>query len=203
MSAPDVQQGGPWPRRGAGRSWRRTARETGNPLLREPTPAERRTRLLTWSLFVLIVALAVIGCGVVLRTGLAAERAEADRRPIRVTVVAQLQPTTASGSYLSDGLLQVSYQAGGVTRQGTLPSLFGASPGATLDAWIDHQGALVSRPQTRAVTVAQTLLAVVGGLVLLGSLALGAHAALSAWSMHLRSQEWEAEWLALDTGRTA
>lgn len=203
MSAPDVQRDGPWPRRGVGRSWRRTARETGNPLLREPAPAERRARLLTWSLFVLIVTLTVIGCGVVLRAGLAAERSEADRSPIRVTVAAQLQPTSANGAYLPDGLLQVTYQAGGVTRQGTLPSLFGASPGGTLDAWVDHQGALVSRPQTRAATAAQTLLAVIGGLVLLGSLAVGANAALSAWSMHLRGQEWDAEWLALDTGRTA
>jgi hypothetical protein len=202
MNTADVQQDGPWPRRRMRREWLRVARETGNPLLRRPTAAERRLRVATWSLLGVLALVTAAGCLFVLRAGLRQEQAEAGRRPVQVVVVGQLQPTNVSNTYPSDALLQVTYTVDGITRQGTMPSLFGAGTGTRMDAWVDRDAALVARPQSRASTVAQTLLAAIGGAVMLASLVLGARTGLAAWSMRLRSQEWDAEWMLLDTGST-
>jgi hypothetical protein len=202
MSTADVHHEGPWAPRPGGRAWLRVARQTHNPLLRRPTPKERLVKGLGLALLAVVVVVTGLGCAVVLRSGLAAERAQAGRRPVTVTVVRQLQPTASGNVYFSQADVEVSYQVDGVDRVSTLPTLFGASPGAELEAWVDHDGQLAPRPQNHTATMAQTLLAGFGGLVLLVSLALGGQAAFKAWSLRLRAEEWEAEWLLFDTGRT-
>lgn len=202
MGAAGTGHDGPWPAGTGDRHWLRAAKRTGNPLLRRPTASELRARRGAVVLLA-VVALAVgLGAALVYRSGTAAERADADRRPVTATVLPQPVPTTAESAYLSQATLQVSYPFDGATRTSNVPTLFGAAAGTGLDAWVDRDGLLVSRPQTRAVTLAQTGLVVVGGLVLLISLALGARAALEAWSARLRDREWEAEWLELDLGRS-
>lgn len=199
MSTAHMHHHGAWGHGAGGRAWLREARRTNNPLLRRPTPMERLVKLLCIGLLVLATVAAGIACGLVLATGLGAERAQADRRPVSVVVVRPAGSTSASSRYLTAASLEVRYEVDGVTRVSTLPTSFGAVPGAGLHAWADGTGQLVSRPQTRLTTTVQTLLAVVGGLVLLVSLALGGRAGFTAWTDRLRADEWEAEWLEFDT----
>jgi hypothetical protein len=131
----------------------------------------------------------------------AAERADAGRRPVTVTVTRQVQSTESHAIHPAYALLEVTYKIDGVSRTATMPSLFGAAVGTEQEAWVDQQGRLVPQPQTHPATLAQTgLIALAGGVFLLG-ITIGGRAALAAWSMRLREQEWEAEWLAFDTDR--
>jgi len=201
MNTADLRRRGPWPRWPPRQEWLRVARQTGNPLLRLPSRRERIVRRLVWWALVLVGVAVVGGCLLVYTSGTATERAQADRRSVTVTVVGSRESSTTGNVYLSDALLRVTYEVNGESREGVLPSAFGAATGANLHAWIDRNGDLVPRPQTRPATVAQTSLAAVGALVLLTSLALGCRTGLAAWSARLRSAEWDAEWLLLDTGR--
>jgi hypothetical protein len=201
MSSADVQHGGSGPGRPADRSWLRLARETNNPLLRRPTSRERLARQIGVFLLAVTAVVALTASVLVYRAGTAAERADAGRRPVSVTVLRQLEPTTASNAYASQVRLEVRYQFDGVDRVSTMPTLFGAVTGAQIDAWTDAQGELVSPPQTAMATLAQTALTVLGSLMLVLSLAFAGRAGLAAWSMRHRMREWEQEWLAFDRGR--
>ena len=201
MGTADVHHEGPWSGRPGAHSWRREAKRTNTPLLRRPTSVERRARQVGLTLLVVVTLAAALGCLRTYQAGSLAERADAGRRPVQVTVVRQVQPTGGRNIYLADALLEVTYEVDGVTRTATMPGLFGAAVGAHLDAWVDHEGHVVPRPQTRQATLAQTGLAAAGGLTFLIGLAVGGQVLLSAWSMRLRAREWEAEWLAFDTGR--
>jgi hypothetical protein len=202
MSSADVQHGGSGPGGPGDRSWLRLARETNNPLLRRPTPQERLARRIGLFLLIVTAVASLTASVLVYRAGTAAERADAGRRPVSVTVLRQLEPATSSNVYLSQARLEVGYQFDGVSRVSTMPTLFGAVTGADLDAWVDAEGRLAPPPQTATATLAQTALTVLGSLVLLLSLAIGGRAGLAAWSMQHRMREWEQEWLAFDTGRT-
>jgi hypothetical protein len=199
MSTAHMHHDGAWESRPGGRAWLREARRTGNPLLRLPTRRERAVRMFSIGLLVAATLATGLGCGLVLRAGLVEEQAQADRRPVTVTVLRQLEPSAAGNAYLNAATLEVRYQVGGAARVSTMPTIFGAVNGTTLDAWVDRAGNLASRPQTRLATVVQTLLAAVGGLVLLVGLALGGWVGYVAWTEQLRGDEWEAEWLAYDT----
>jgi hypothetical protein len=200
MSSADLHHGGPGPGRPGDRGWLRLARETNNPLLRRPTAQEQLVRRIGLALLVVTAAASLLASVLVYRVGTAAERADAGRRPVSVTVLRQLEPTASGSVYLSDARLEVSYPFDGVSRVSTMPTLFGAETGAHLDAWIDAQGQLVPPRQTATATLAQTALTVLGSLVLLLTLALAGRTGLAAWSMRRGMQEWEQEWLALDTG---
>jgi hypothetical protein len=202
MGTAPVSHNWPWAGRPGGRGWRRLARRTHNPLLRRPTSGERLVKGVAMALFTLMVLATAVGCVLVYLSGAAGERAEADHRPISVTVVKQLQPTASGSYYLADTFLEVTYQVDGETRVATLTTRFGAAPGARIDAWVDREGRLTDRPQTRSVTLARTVVAAVGGLILLISVAMAGRTAVNAWSMRLRAQEWEADWLLFDTRRT-
>jgi hypothetical protein len=194
---------GPWSGRvGSGRSWRRLARQTHNPLLRQPTRPERLVKRVALALLAAVTLATAFGCVLVYRSGAAAEQAQGERRPVKVTVVRQVESTMSGATYPTEALLEVTYRVDGESRVSTLPTLFGAARGSQLDAWVDQEGRLTSRPHTRPTTLAQTCLTAVGGLVLLIGLAVGGRAAFAAWSLRLRAQEWEAEWRLFDTGGT-
>lgn len=201
MGTADLHSDDSWPGRSGMRTWRREARRTNNPLLRRPTPAERKMRWIGFALLALVVLVTALGCLHAYRCGVVAERADAGRRPVTLTVTRQVQSEESRNIYLAHALLEVTYEIDGVSRTATMPSLFGAAVGTKQDAWVDQEGRLVPQPQTHSATLAQTgLIALAGGVLLLG-LTIGGRAALAAWSMRLRAQEWEAEWLAFDTDR--
>jgi len=199
MGTADVQHHGPWPGRSRDRDWLRVARRTNNPLLRRPTARERTVRRLAFAVLALATLAVVAASALVYRAGITAERSDAARRPVTVTVVRQVQPTASSNVYLSDVQLEVTYTVDGVTHDTTLSTLFGAAPGTQLDAWVDPRGELTSRPQNHVATLVQSGLAGLGGLVLLACLAIGVRVGLGAWTMRLRGREWDEEWRALDT----
>lgn len=201
MGTGDPHSEDPRSGRPGARNWRREARRIRNPLLRRPTSAERRARGIGFVLLALVALATGLGCLDSYRGGVAVERAEADRRPVKVTVIRQVQSTQTRNIYLSDALLEVTYRIDGVTRTATMSSVFGAAAGTEQDAWADQEGRLVPRPHTHSTTLVQTGLIAIAGVVILVGLTVGGRVALAVWSMRLRAQEWEAEWLAFDTDR--
>jgi hypothetical protein len=129
----------------------------------------------------------------------AAERADAGRRPVTATVVGELMKLTDGGGYPTGALLQVTYPFQGMTHHGTLPASIGQPTGIRISVWADQDGGLVGRPHSRRETVMQTALAALGGVFALTTLVLAWRGFVGAWVIRSRSAEWDVEWLQWDT----
>lgn len=198
MCTPDAMNRRSWPWRSAEPGWLRIARETRNPLLRGPTRGERLAARAAAALVTIAMCAAAVLPALVYRVGVAKERADSGRRPVRAIVASQAVDMANRGLHPPMTLLNVTYPFRDMTHRGTVSVPSPPATGTRITVWVSPEGGIVPKPQGRCQTIVQTILAVLGGLLVLAGIMWGGPALLAAWSIRLRSQEWEKEWLAFD-----
>lgn len=188
-----------WP---AARPWTRTAIRTRNPLLRVPTRRERVVTRVAFGGLVLLVSLMALLCLVTFQRGAAAERVQsASRHQVAATVVSSGAPRATGDRFLVPTRARVSYVVDGTTRTATLPSSGPAPAGATLTLWVDRAGGPVAPPQSRSLTVRNTLLVGLLGLAIVVVLASAGRSAYDEWSLRQHLDEWDVDWVRFNLRR--
>ncbi|MGH3381007.1 MAG: Rv1733c family protein [Actinoallomurus sp.] len=175
----------------------RYLRPDRNPLRR---PVDRTHVRATIVLGVLLLVLAPLAMIVTARlagsAGLRAERVQARARHLVSAVVLDTTPNGTRG--VLDETVRIGWRdTSGVTHTSIVPAVGGERAGAHRSVWIDRTGRLTTHPRRHSQTVADSIMAALTAVTLLGLLHSAAHTLMERRLERRRLELWEREWAAV------
>jgi hypothetical protein len=172
----------------------RYLRPDGN-LLRRPVDRAHVRALVTLGLLFLVLAplVAVVTARLAGSAGLRAERLQTRTREHVSAVVLDASPTG-----MLDQTVRIGWHdASGATRTAVVPSTGGEAAGAHRSVWIDRAGRLTTHPRKHSQTVADSVMAALTAVTLLGLLHSAARTLIDRRLERRRLELWEREWAAV------
>lgn len=175
----------------------RYLRPDRNPLRRPVDRTHARLVLALGLLFLVLAPLSVIvTANVAGSAGLRAERVQARTRHKVEAVVIDASPK-GSRSVLDQAVRIGWHDTAGVSHSAVVPAT-GAEPvGTRRSVWIDHAGRLTSHPRKHSQTVADSVMAALTALTLVGLLHSAARTLVDRRLERRRLEMWEREWAAV------
>jgi hypothetical protein len=175
----------------------RYLRPDRNPLRR---PIDRAHVRITIALGVLFLILAPLVVVVTARlagsAGVRAEHAQARARHLVTAVVVDPAPTGSRG--VLDETVRIGWHdTGGKAHTAVVPTAGGERFGAHRSIWIDRGGRLTTHPRRHSQTVADSVMAALTAVTLLGLLHSGARTLIDRRLERRRLELWEREWVAV------
>lgn len=175
----------------------RYLRPDRNPLRR---PVDRTHARLMIALGVLFLVLAPLVVVVTARVaggaGARAERLQAHTRHKVDAVVIDASPTGSRG--VLDQAVRIGWRdTAGVRHSAVVPSTGSEPVGTHRSIWIDRAGRLTSHPRKHSQTIADSVMAAVTALTLIGLLHSAARTVVDRRLERRRLELWEREWAAV------
>jgi hypothetical protein len=172
----------------------RYLRPDGN-LLRRPVDRTHVRAMVTLCLLFLVLAplAAVVTARLAGNAGLRAERFQAHTRHQVNAVVLDASPKGVLDQTVRIGW----HDASGAVHTAVVPNSGGATVGAHRSVWVDRAGALTSRPRKHSQTVADSVMAALTAVTLLGLLHSAARSLIDRRLERRRLELWEREWAAV------
>jgi hypothetical protein len=175
----------------------RYLRPDRNPLRR---PVDRTHARLMIALGVLFLVLAPLAIVVTARVaggaGARAERLQAHTRHRVDAVVIDASPTGSRG--VLDQAVRIAWRDPAGTRHSAVVPTAGSEPiGTHRSIWIDRAGLLTSHPRKHSQTIADSIMAAVTALTLMGLLHSAARTVVDRRLERRRLELWEREWTAV------
>jgi hypothetical protein len=172
----------------------RYLRPDGN-LLRRPVDRTHVRAMVTLCLLFLVLAplVAVVTARLAGNAGLRAERLPSHTRHQVNAVVLGVSPKGVLDQTVRIGW----HDASGAAHTAVVPNNGSAAAGAHRSVWIDRAGALTSRPRKHSQTVADSVMAALTAVTLLGLLHSAARTLIDRRLERRRLELWEREWAAV------
>ncbi|HZE32180.1 MAG TPA: hypothetical protein VE198_12165 [Actinoallomurus sp.] len=172
----------------------RYLRPDGN-LLRRPVDRTHVRAMVTLCLLFLVLAplVAVVTARLAGDAGLRAERLQAHNRHQVNAVVLGVSPKGVLDQTVRIGW----HDASGAAHTAVVPNNGGSTVGAHRSVWIDRTGKLTSRPRKHSQTVADSVMAALTAVTLLGLLHSAARTLVDRRLERRRLELWEREWAAV------
>ena len=175
----------------------RYLRPDRNPLRRPVDRTHARLMIALGVLFLVLAPLAVIVTARVAGgTGVRAERLQARTRHKVVAVVIDASPTGSRG--VLDQAVRIGWRdTAGIGHSAVVPTSGSEPLGTHRAIWIDRAGRLTSRPRKHSQTIADSIMAAVTALTLIGLLHSAARTLVDRRLERRRLELWEREWAAV------
>ena len=172
----------------------RYLRPDGN-LLRRPIDRTHVRAMITLCLLFLVLAplAAVVTSRLAGDAGLRAERLQAHNRHQVNAVVLGVSPKGVLDQTVRIGWHDTS----GAAHTAVVPNNGGSTVGAHRSVWVDRTGKLTSRPRKHSQTVADSVMAALTAVTLLGLLHSAARTLVDRRLERRRLELWEREWAAV------
>lgn len=175
----------------------RYLRPDRNPLRR---PVDRTHARLMIALGVLFLVLAPLAVAVTARVaggvGARAERLQAHTRHRVEAVVIDASPTGSRG--VLDQAVRIGWRdMAGIRHSAVVPTARSEPVGTHRSIWIDRAGLLTSHPRRHSQTIADSIMAAVTVLTLIGLLHSAARTVVDRRLERRRLELWEREWAAV------
>lgn len=175
----------------------RYLRPDRNPLRR---PIDRTHVRVTVALGVLFLVLAPLAVVVTARlagaAGAHAERVQAQARHLATAVV--VDPAPAGSRGVLDETVRIAWHdTAGKQHTAVVPTAGGERVGTHRSVWIDRDGRLTTHPRRHSQTVADSVMAALTALTLLGLLHTAARTLVDRRLERRRLDLWEREWAAV------
>jgi hypothetical protein len=175
----------------------RYLRPDRNPLRR---PVDRAHARLVIALGVLLLVLAPLAVVVTARVaggaGVRAERLQARSRHKVDAVVTDASPTGSRG--VLDQAVRIGWRdTAGIRHSAVVPTAGSEPVGTHRSIWIDRSGRLTSHPRKHSQTIADSIMAAVTALTLIGLLHSAARTVVDRRFERRRLGLWEREWAAV------
>jgi hypothetical protein len=172
----------------------RYLRPDGN-LLRRPVDRTHVRAMVTLCLLFLVLAplAAVVTARLAGNAGLRAERLQAHTRHQVNAVVLDVSPKGVLDQTVRIGW----HDASGAAHTAVVPNNAGTAVGSHRSVWVDQAGALTSRPRKHSQTVADSVMAALTAVTLLGLLHSAARTLIDRRLERRRLELWEREWASV------
>jgi hypothetical protein len=175
----------------------RYLRPDRNPLRRPIDRAHVRIMIALGILFLVLAPLAVVvTAGVTGGAGVRAERVQARSRHLVTAVV--VDPAPAGSRGVLDQTVRIAWRdTGGRAHTAVVPTGSGERLGAHRSVWIDGAGRLTTHPRRHSQTVADSIMAALTAVTLLGLLHSAARTLIDRRLDRRRLELWEREWASV------
>jgi hypothetical protein len=175
----------------------RYLRPDHNPLRRPIDRLHVRATLVLGVLFLILAPLAVIVTARL--AGSAGVRAEHMQAHARHAVSAVVVDTTPNGTRgVLDETVRIAWRdTSGTARTAVVPTAGGERLGAHRTIWIDRAGRLTTHPRRHSQTVADSIMAALTAVTLLGLMHSAARTLIDHRLERRRLELWEREWAAV------
>jgi hypothetical protein len=175
----------------------RYLRPDRNPLRRPIDRAHVRLVLVLGSLFLILAPLTVVMTARLAGgAGLRAERVQAHTRHQADAVVIDDSPTGSRG--VLDETVRIGWRdPAGASHTAIVPTSEGDTVGAHRSIWIDQSGRLTTRPRKHSQTIADSVMAALTAVTLLGLVHSAARTLIERRLDRRRLELWEREWAAV------
>ena len=175
----------------------RYLRPDRNPLRRPVDRTHVRTTIVLGVLFLVLAPLAMIlTARLAGNAGVRAERAQARARHLVSAVVLDTKPNGTRG--VLDEAVRIGWRdASGITRTAIVPATGSERTGAHRSVWIDRTGKLTTHPRRHSQTVADSIMAALTVVTLLGLMHSAARTLVERRLERRRLDLWEREWAAV------
>jgi hypothetical protein len=172
----------------------RYLRPDGN-LLRRPVDRTHVRAMVTLCLLFLVLAplAAVVTARLAGSAGLRAERLQAHTRHQVNAVVLDVSPKGVLDQTVRIGW----HDASGAVHTAVVPNNAGTAVGSHRSVWVDQAGVLTSRPRKHSQTVADSVMAALTAVTLLGLLHSAARTLIDRRLERRRLELWEREWASV------
>ncbi|GAB2864604.1 hypothetical protein GCM10027176_78020 [Actinoallomurus bryophytorum] len=172
----------------------RYLRPDGN-LLRRPVDRTHVRAMVTLCLLFLVLAplVAFVTARLAGNAGLRAERLQSHTRHQVSAVVLDVSPKGVLDQTVRIGW----HDASGGAHTAVVPNNGNSAVGAHRSVWVDRAGALTSRPRKHSQTVADSVMAALTAVTLLGLLHSAARTLIDRRLERRRLELWEREWAAV------
>jgi hypothetical protein len=175
----------------------RYLRPDRNPLRRPVDRIHVRLVLFLGLLFVVLAPLSVVVTARVAgNAGLRAEHVQAHTRHQVDAVVVDTSPSGSRG--VLDDTVRIGWRdTAGTSHTAVVPTTGGETVGAHRSVWIDHKGRLTTHPRRHSQTVADSIMAALTAVTLLGLLFSATRTLVDRRLDRRRLELWEREWVAV------
>lgn len=178
--------------------WWRQVHPGANPLVRRWDRAENRLLLVVVVVaLVAVPVLAAIGSTVYAQHAKTMGVQQANRAQAVAVLLEDVPISTRTGRGIP-GTTEVTASwtsPDGIIREGEVPAQFGATKGTEVQIWIDANGELTTRPQTRVDAALLGFGAAVAGWLIFVSILTVVCLGVHALANRARYAEWDREWL--------
>jgi hypothetical protein len=175
----------------------RYLRPDRNPLRRPIDRVHVRLVLVLGSLFLILAPLTVIVTARLAGgAGLRSERVQAHTRHRVDAVVVDDSPTGSRG--VLDETVRIAWRdPTGAAHTAVVPTTEGETAGTHRSIWIDQSGRLTTRPRKHSQTIADSVMAALTAVTLLGLMHSAARTLIERRLDRRRLELWEREWVAV------